>query len=84
MLRSALQVALMAVSAVTASIGHVLEEQQFVKRPEDDKRLILEGPLADLEQSEGGCWHFVLAGTGKFAPFQLQTKSALVSVPEIS
>ena len=52
-----LQVALMAVSAATASVGHVLEEQAFVKRPEDQKKLILEGPLADALQqpeSDGG------------------------------
>lgn len=36
-------------SATTASLGHVLEEQQFVKRPEREKRLILEGPLQDDE-----------------------------------
>lgn len=49
-----LQVALLAVSAVTASLGHVLEEQHFVKRPETEKRLILEGPLAaQLEDQEG-------------------------------
>jgi hypothetical protein len=51
---TALQVALLAVSAVTAGLGHVLEEQQFVKRPDREKRLILEGPLAETIQGEEG------------------------------
>ena len=37
-------VALMAVSAATALVAHVLEEQQFVSGPKDQQRLWLEGP----------------------------------------
>ena len=48
------QVALLAVSAVTAGLGHVLEEQPFVRRPDHEKRLVLEGPLADSVQGADG------------------------------
>jgi hypothetical protein len=41
-----LVIALMAVSAATALLGHALEEQQFVLQPRDQQRLWLEGPLS--------------------------------------
>ena len=57
-----LQVALMAVSALTVLLSNCLEESQFVAQPPGRRRLVLEGPLgaarggSDSEDEAAGGW----------------------------
>jgi len=50
-LAQALQVALMAVSALTVLLSNCLEESQFVSSTPGRKRLVLEGPQAGAQQA---------------------------------